>query len=148
MNTSPFFNNPFVGTFKFRMDGYGIQMCNQKTLEFLEIPNSTDLRLDSFFASLHQFECSYPVSAKRKRWRVLSFRFRMEKANKKVGLSSGARYFEAQGFAEGVLFDITEQYSQMMELQRVNTELDNFIYHASHDLRSPLTSIMGWSIWG
>src|SRR5260221_3646283 len=31
----------------------------------------------------------------------------------------------------------------MIELQRVNTELDNFIYHASHDLRSPLTTIMG-----
>jgi signal transduction histidine kinase len=31
----------------------------------------------------------------------------------------------------------------MMELQRLNHELDQFIYHASHDLRSPLTTILG-----
>src|SRR6478752_5749306 len=41
------FNNPFVGTFKFKMDGYGIQMCNQKTLEFLGRSSSANLCFDS-----------------------------------------------------------------------------------------------------
>jgi signal transduction histidine kinase len=39
--------------------------------------------------------------------------------------------------------NISEQYNQMLELRRVNAELDNFTYHASHDLRAPLTSILG-----
>jgi signal transduction histidine kinase len=30
-----------------------------------------------------------------------------------------------------------------VELERVNHELDQFIYHASHDLRSPLTTMLG-----
>jgi signal transduction histidine kinase/ligand-binding sensor domain-containing protein len=30
-----------------------------------------------------------------------------------------------------------------VELQKVNTELDRFVYSASHDLRAPLTSILG-----
>ena len=137
------FNNPFVGTFKFKMDGYGIQMCNQKTLEFLGISNSANLRFDSFFASLHQFEQF--ISQLQEDKKVEGFKFKVQNGNacQENWAIISARYFEAHGFAEGVLFDITEQYNQMMELQRVNTELDNFIYHASHDLRSPLTSIMG-----
>jgi signal transduction histidine kinase len=30
-----------------------------------------------------------------------------------------------------------------LELQKVNAELDNFVYRVSHDLRSPLSSILG-----
>jgi PAS domain S-box-containing protein len=35
---------------------------------------------------------------------------------------------------------IEEQYK---ELQRINSELDRFVYSASHDLKAPLTSILG-----
>jgi len=137
------FNNPFVGTFKFKMDGFGIQMCNQKTLEFLGRSNSTNLRFDHFFASLPPFEQF--ISQLQENKKVEGFKFLVENGNTchETWAIISARYFEGHGFAEGVMFDITEQYHQMMELQRVNTELDNFIYHASHDLRSPLTSIMG-----
>jgi len=137
------FNNPFVGTFKFRMDDFAIQMCNQKALEILGTSHSADLRLDRFFSSLQQFEIF--ISSLREQRKMEGFKFQVqdEKTHQENWAVISARYFEAQGFAEGVLFDITDQYTQMMELQRVNAELDNFIYHASHDLRSPLTSIMG-----
>lgn len=137
------FNNPFVGTFKFRMDSYSVQMCNQKTLDILGAQNSNDLKLDNFFSSLQQFELF--ISSLREEKKVEGFKFLVQdgKRQRENWAVISARYFEAQGFAEGVLFDVTEQYSQMRELQRVNSELDNFIYHASHDLRSPLTSIMG-----
>src|SRR5690606_8056179 len=32
---------------------------------------------------------------------------------------------------------------QNLELKRLNKELDKFVYSASHDLRSPLTSLLG-----
>lgn len=41
------------------------------------------------------------------------------------------------------LQDITDLKQENEELQRVNTELDNFVYHASHDLRTPLRSMLG-----
>ncbi len=43
---------------------------------------------------------------------------------------------------------LAEQRSQMAELQRVNGELDNFTYHASHDLRAPLSTIQGLAYLG
>lgn len=50
----------------------------------------------------------------------------------------------------GITTDITEkrQYSLRIiqkneELRKINTELDNFVYSISHDLRSPLLSIKG-----
>lgn len=44
---------------------------------------------------------------------------------------------------ETIVIDITERKEAVLELQKVNFELDNFVYHASHDLRSPLSSILG-----
>ncbi|MCX2744427.1 ATP-binding protein [Mangrovivirga sp. M17] len=44
---------------------------------------------------------------------------------------------------EAVVSDITALKKSMIELEQVNYELDRFVYHASHDLRSPLKSILG-----
>ncbi len=137
------FNNPFVGTFKFKMNGFGVQMCNPKALEILGVENPKNLRFDNLFASLRQFELFIALLKEQKKVEGFKFQIQDNRSLQENWAVISARYFENHGFAEGVLFDITEQYSQMIELQRLNSELDSFIYHASHDLRSPLTSIMG-----
>lgn len=43
----------------------------------------------------------------------------------------------------GTLTDIHEQKKQNEILQKTNSDLDNFVYAASHDLRAPITNMAG-----
>jgi len=53
-------------------------------------------------------------------------------------------------FFDGTIIDITDRKNseQLLqeknnELQKINDQMDKFLYSASHDIRSPMTSIMG-----
>ena len=46
-------------------------------------------------------------------------------------------------FVDVAFTDISEMRHSIKELQQVNVQLDNFIYHASHDLRGPLRTVLG-----
>ncbi|MGC4020760.1 MAG: ATP-binding protein [Cyclobacteriaceae bacterium] len=136
------FNNPFIGSFKFKMEDGRILMCNGKTLEITNRKNSSNLYFHDFFYSREHYTRFITLLKSQKKVDGFKFLVNDQKSDQNWAVIS-ARYFEGKDFAEGVLFDISEQHSQSVEIERMNGELDNFTYHASHDMRAPLTTILG-----
>jgi two-component system, sensor histidine kinase len=66
---------------------------------------------------------------------------------------TGEIFYEVSGTPDrvvGVILDITERVetarsleAKNTELQHINTDLDNFIYTASHDLKAPISNLEG-----
>lgn len=133
------FNNSFIGIFKFRLNDSRILLLNEKAKQLLGIREWEDLTFEHFFSNHESFGVFLDKLLEADE--TVSTEIHLEYNG--LCLSVSCRAFSRQGFAEGVLVDITEKKKQMAELQRLNQEIDKFIYHSSHDMRSPLTTILG-----
>jgi len=76
--------------------------------------------------------------------RTESVRLRKDQTRLSVIIYGVPVYYENKTIGIfGVYVDITERKKVEEELKIRNTELDNFVYKVSHDLRAPLSSILG-----
>jgi PAS domain S-box-containing protein len=134
------FNNSFIGIFKFSLKDYSCMALNTKASQLLG-ESSENLYLRNIFHCESDF-IAFTTHLKRQK-RIENFEFRLNhKRDVRYG-SISCKVFEFGGFIEGVITDVTEKKKQLLELQQLNTELDNFLYRASHDLRAPLLTIIG-----
>jgi len=134
------FNNPFVGILKFSMKDYCIFMMNEKAESL--VAGHVEVRKRIFFNEIFESQESFRTLIQ-----TLATQKKVEdfecKVNADKWLLLSLRYFPHEEFVEGIVVDISEVKRKDRELVRVSNELDEFIYHASHELRSPLVSMLG-----
>lgn len=136
------FENSLVGMFRANMRTGEITEANSKAWEIFGMESQKGMSMKDFFTNESEREASLKELLQHtiienhelevKRW-----------DGAVLWVSLSACYYPNEDFLECVLKDITETKKNLLELQKVNFELDNFVYHASHDLRSPLRSILG-----
>ncbi|GAA5039989.1 hypothetical protein GCM10011506_39940 [Marivirga lumbricoides] len=139
------FDNSLVGIMRVNSENLDIVEINQKGLQILAFPNSQEhLMLSDVFVDIDQIHdlkemLKYQGSIEEFEVKVS----RWDESETWISLSAIVNDTELGNFLDITFRDISEFKENLLELQRLNFELDNFVYHASHDIRSPLRSMMG-----
>lgn len=123
-----------------RHTGYTVAECMAMPDYPLPIIHEEDreeiARLVASTLSVRTTGSNYPFRIRRKddevRWMAVSWQPIYARKGEFLGVRAGVR-------------DITEQHEAIEKLQAANQELDAFVRTVSHDLRTPLTPIIGYA---
>lgn len=145
-----FFENRLVGLFRVSLRKFKITRANSKALSICGINDMDQFSFINFF--IDKNEKKKFIQEIQKNIFIDKYHFQARRADngKVIWLSITCLVKKTEGYLEGIVVDITENKKQFEKLRKVNkalkkvnNELDQFIYHASHDLRSPLSTILG-----
>ena len=133
------YNNAFVGIVTASSEDFHTIHCNSKAKEILG-ERSENLRA----AFEHNSEFDSFKSQLFRNGVIKGFEFKSKLANgQEKWISFDCRLHGEENTIEGVIVDVTNLKSQELEITKLQREVNTFIYHASHELRSPMTTILG-----
>lgn len=136
------YHNSTFGIVRFNQESGHVTLANKKALEIMGTTDFHDFLFQDAFASENDFRQFKNLVNRQRYINNFEFELRHEGPGRRWA-SFDCKCYVASGLVEGIIIDITERKAQELSLQKLSNDLDTFIYHASHDLRAPLTSIMG-----
>jgi PAS domain S-box-containing protein len=134
------YNNTFIGILRFRLKDHLFTLLNE-TAHHIIGSSAPRAKVGDLFYYEQEFK-SFMDELQHKK-KVDAFEFRLNDKDHERYCSISCKSFSYRGAAEGIICDTTEKRNQVNEIKKLSHELDNFIYHASHDMRAPLSSILG-----
>lgn len=136
------FENSLVGMFRTDFNTGEILESNKKVWEILGIDPQVGFSTYDFYRTPEDRQIV--IDAIKENGKAENIEIQIKKGDgTPLWLLFSVQYYAEENVLETIVIDNTERKNNLLELQKVNFELDSFVYHASHDLRSPLRSVMG-----
>ncbi len=139
------FEKSLIGMMRIKASDLSISEINQRGLNILALPEKKRfMKLQDIFVNTEEIRQIKKHLRKKNVLEEYEIKVtRWDESETWISMSAIAYEDEQDSFFDIIFRDITDFKENLIELQRLNFELDNFVYHASHDIRSPLRSMMG-----
>ena len=136
------YHNSIIGIIRFDKRKGLVKLANRKALEIIGITDFHNFSFGEAFLNKDDLDRFNTLMDQHRYVNNFEFQLRYDHGGKRWA-SVDCKFYVSSGFVEGIIVDVTEKKRQEIAVQKLSSDLNTFIYHASHDLRSPLTSIMG-----
>jgi signal transduction histidine kinase len=135
------FHNHFIGVLNIRQNSLQITQGNIKASEILGEYDLAGKNLNQYIGDIESLARIKEILLRETSNDVELPVIRKDTEIRWVRISHST--FSSEELTELLLVDITEDKKRIGDLERINQQLDQFIYHISHDLRSPVTTLLG-----
>lgn len=132
-----FYNYSTIGLVEFMLGAGRITIINTYAQHLLGISGDA-VFFSEIFAESEKYDQLMELIDKNRH--TNNFEFQLKNGR---WISLDCKFFLRRGVVEGLLTEITDRKKKEEEVMNLNDDLQMFLYHASHDLRSPLTTIFG-----
>jgi len=142
-NEENLYENNLIGIFKFNISEGKILRANKRFREIITLRTLSDFSIGKYQLSLVNL-----VHIKKKllqEGRVDGYKLSLRHPETKdcICILLSCMNSENPDYVEGFIVDVTNDEKHTQKLKEANEQLDHFFYRISHDLRSPISSMLG-----